>query len=802
MQDIRYGLRILAKEPGFAVIALLTLALGIGANTAIFSVVNAVLLNRLPYPDPARLVVVYEKQPNEGEMGIAWPNFVDWRSRVRAFESVAGGRQDTFTVTGFGPAFRISAAQVSPSFFFLLGAPPALGRAFTDAEDVPAAGAVVLLTNAFWRTHFGGDPGVVGRPLVLSGTSYTVIGVLPPELKYFRRAQVYVPLGRFSQTHGMDNRENHQSIYALARLRPGASVAQAQAELDAIMAALEKEYPTSNAGLSAVVTPLDQYLFHDTRLALLFLLVAVALVLLLVCANVANLFLARATSRQKEFAVRSAMGAGEGRLVRQLLTESLLLSIAGGLLGLVLAAWLMGPLLHFAPKNIPRLEDTKIDPRVLLFTMGVSIGAGILFGLAPALHALRSDVSASLKETGTTVTSTKSRQGLRSVLLISEVALAIVLVLAAGLMVRSILRVLDVKLGANPDHVLTLDVYLTGEKYSTVEASDTFFRHAVARIQQIPGVKSAGAVSCTPFVGDCWTSVYIVEGRPIPPQSDLPSSLFNVAGPGYLETMQIPLLAGRYFNESDTPASPRVAVINESMARMWWPNESPLGKRIKQGFPQDHTPFAEVVGVVGDVKEEGPDVPQRTEVFFAASQRGNPAMTLLVRTVPDPASMAKSVVQEIHSMDANQAVDAVEPLSDYIESSLAWRKSIAALLGIFGIVALALAAIGIYGVMSYTVSQRSHEIGIRMALGARPAQILRLIVGQGLLTSLIGVGIGALVALVSVQFVSGLLFGVAPRDPATFVGVAVLVSAVAAAGSLVPARRAANVDPLVALRHE
>jgi putative ABC transport system permease protein len=801
-QDIRYGFRMLLKEPAFAAVAIFTLALGIGGSTAIFSVVDAVLLKRLPYPDASRLVTVVEKQSTEGQMSVAWPNFVDWHDKVNAFEAVAAARQDTFTITGHGPASRISAAQVSPTFFPMLGAAPELGRIFTDAEDEPGSSPVAMLTERYWRTEFGSDASIVGKTILLNGTAYTVVGVLPGELKYFPRAQVYLPIGQFSRLRGMDVRGNHQGIRCLARLRGSATLAQAQAQLDSIMAELEKRYPNSNSGVTATASSLDDYLFHDTRLALFMLLGAVGLVLLIACANVANLFLARATARQREFAIRATLGAGKARLVRQLLTESLLLSAAGGLLGLLLANWSMVPLLHFAPKNVPRLEDTRIDLRVLLFAMGISMSTGVLFGLAPALHALRYDLGGSLKETGATVSSTKSRQRLRSTLLISEVALAIVLVIASGLMVRSILRVLDVKLGANPDHVLALDVYLAGDKYAKAAARTAFFDQALEHVRHLPGVKSAGAVICTPFVSDCWTSVYIVEGRPVPAQSDLPSSLFNVADKEYFDAMQIPLVAGRFFNGSDNPDSNSVVIINESMAKKWWPKENPLGKRVKQGFPQDHTPFMEVVGVVGDVKEEGPDLPQRTEVFLPLSQNVPAAATFLVRTGPEPSAMAKSVVNEIHALDANQAVDAVQPLTEYIESSIAWRKSVAVLLGIFGMVALGLATIGIYGVMSYTVSQRSHEIGIRMALGARPKQILTLVVAQGLETSLIGVGIGVTVALASTQFASGLLFGISPRDPVTFSGLVALVVGVAILGSIVPAWRAAKVDPLVALHHE
>ncbi len=801
-QDLRFGLRMLARNPGFTSVAVLTLALGIGANTAIFSVVNAVLLKRLPYPDPTRLVTVYEKQENEGAMSVSWPNFVDWRYQIHAFEAVAATREDTFTLTGIGPASRVHTAQVSPLFFRLLDVAPRMGRTFTNEEDVPGAAPVVLLTESFWRTNLRSDPNVVGKSIALDRTSYTIIGVLPAGLKYFPRSQLYLPLGQFSRSHGMDTRGNHQGIRCIARLRKGMSVAQAQSELDTVMHALEKQYPNSNAGVAATVAPFVEYLFHDTRAALLLLLGAVGFVLLIACANIANLFLARAAARQKEFSIRATLGAAKGRLLRQLLTESLMFSLAGGGLGLLVANWSIGPLLHFAPPDVPRLAETQIDVRVLLFTFGISIATGVLFGLAPAFHALRRDLGGSLKETGASVTSTRSRQQLRSMLLVSEVALAIVLVIASGLMVRSIFHVLDVKLGANPDHVMAADVYLTGAKYVKPEARINFFREATTRIQEIPGVKSAGAIACTPFAGDCWSSVYIVEGRPVPAQSDLPSSLFNVADVNFFRTMQIPLLAGRYFNETDTADSPSVVIINETMARKWWPKENPLGQRIKQGFPQDKTPFREVVGVVGDVKEEGPDLPQRTEVFLPDSQEVSAGLTLLVRTGPEPMEMARTVVNELHAMDPDQAVDAVQPLNDYIETSLAWRKSIVALLGIFGILALGLAAIGIYAVMSYSVSQRSREIGIRIAMGAQPRNVLAIVISQGL--RLVGMGIvtGIVAAAALTRLMSNLLFGVSATDPLTFVGVVLLLTFVALAACYIPARRAMRVDPIVALKYE
>jgi putative ABC transport system permease protein len=801
IQDLRYAIRVLSKVPGFIVVAVLTLALGIGANTAVFSVVDSVLLQRLPYPDPARLVTLLEKQSKGGEMSLSWRNFADWHGQVHSFEADAATRQSTFTLSGLGPASRIHGVQVSLCFFTLLGTTPKLGRFFTDAEDAPSAAAVVVLAESFWRGNFRSDPKIIGNPIVLDGTFYTIIGVAPANLKYFSHVQVYFPIAPFSANPNWQNRGNHEGIRCLARLRSGVSLAQAQGELDAIMAHLEQQYPTSNAGLGAAVTSLEESMFHDSRIPLLLLLGAVGFVLLIACANVANLFLARAAGRQKEFAIRSTLGASNARLIRQLLTESVLLSIIGGGIGLLLANWLMEPLLHFAPQSVPRLADARMDLRVLLFTLIVSVTAGILFGLAPALHASHEDLGGTLKETGASVTSSHSRQRLRATLLIAEVALGTVLVIASGLMVRSMFRVMSVRPGVNPDHVLALDVYLSSWKYKEHKAEIAFFDQAIARIRELPGVKSAGGIGCTPFTGGCWGSVYEVGDRPIPPQSELPDSAFNVAGPGYFETMQIPLLEGRYFNASDLSQSRPVIVINATMARKWWPNESPIGKRIKQGFPQDDQPYREIVGVVGDVKEDGLDAPSRTEVYMPFTQQPVSAFTYMVRTEGAPMGIATNIVDAIQAMDPDQAVDNVEPMTNYLADSILWRKSVSLLLGFFGLLALGLAAIGIYGVMSYTVSQRSHEIGIRMALGAQPCQILRLVVGQGLRMALAGVAIGVAAALALMQLLASQLFGVTPRDPLTFAVAMVVLVGVAIAGSYMPARRAAKLDPMDALRY-
>jgi putative ABC transport system permease protein len=802
-QDLRYGVRMLLKSPGFTVVAVLTLALGIGANTAIFSVVRAVLLKSLPYPDPARLVSIRENQEHTGDMSVSWMNFLDWRQQNRSFERLAVTRADHSILTGIGEPAQIRAGRVSAAFFPLLGAKPILGRTFSEGEDTASAPPATVLSYALWRTRFGADPAIVGKSVVLDGETYNIVGVLPADFKFFQqKVDLYTPIGLRSKLQSYLNRGNHEGLTGLARLRPGVSLTSARAELDTVMKQLEKQYPDSNSGEGAVVTPLYELRFSDIRPALIALLSAVACVLLIACANVANLLLARASARQKEFAVRAAIGAGRGRIVRQVLTESMLLSFLGGLLGLLFAMWAIGPLIRIAPQDIPRLAETEIDKGVFLFTFIATVLTGILFGLAPAFQASRADVNESLRESGRSSTPGRLRQRLRAGLLISEVSLAVVLVIASGLMIRSLLKAFAVKPGFCSDHLLALDVNLPSTKYKTNTQESAFLTQALGRIRNLPGVESASAVYCPPLVGECWSSIFVLDDRPVPPQAELPAAVFNIADPQYFQTLQTPLLAGRGFTSSDTEKSAPVVLINETMAKRWWPHENPVGKRIKQGFPKDDVPFREIVGIVGDLHQDGPDQPELPEVFEPGAQNPFDTMTIVVRTNSAPMSAASSLVDTIHGLDADQPVSSIKPMTDYLSESLGRRKFSTLLLGLFGCLALLLASVGIYGVMAYTVSQRTNELGIRMALGAQRRDLFALVVTFGIRLAIAGIAIGLLASFVLTRLLQSLLFAVSNVDLPTFVAVAFLLCFVAVAACYIPARRAMRVDPMVALRYE
>ncbi len=802
VQDLRYAFRTLARSPGFTTIAILTLALGIGANTAIFSVVRAVLLQSLPFPESERLVVLRERHSRTGEMGVAWPTFLDWRERGRGLQGLAGFRMTRWNISGTREPDLLRGAEVSASFFPLLGVRPALGRVFAETEDRPGATRTVLLSSELWRSRFGGDRSILGRSVNLDALPYVVVGVLPPSFNFFpERVDLYTPVGLNGADPGWLDRANHYGMRVLARLSPGVTLDTARAEIDGIMGQIERDHPRSNSGQKATAIRLSEAMFGDIQAMLWVLLGAVGLVLLLACANVAHLLLARAASRQRELAIRAALGAGRRRLVQQLLTESLLLAAVGGALGLALAAWTIGPLLHLAPPGIPRLSDTRIDPVVLLFTLAACMATGTLFGLAPAAQATRPDPQASLRETGPGATLGRSRQRLRSTLFVSEVALAFILVVGSGLLVRSLLRVQSVPPGFEPDGVLAMDVALSDTTYDSGPARHRFFARALEELRSVPGVRSASAVLCPPAVGRCWGSVYVVSDRPLPAQSEIPSAAFNVLDPEYFRTMGIPLLQGRFFTDADTAEAPTVVIINESMARRWWPRESPLGKRIKQGFPQDDRPWREIVGVVGDVPQEL-DRPVQTEVYLPHSQDSGGVMTLVARTSSDPMSVARAGVAAVHRVDADQSVSRIQPLTAYLAESVARRRFTTLLLGLFGALALMLASVGIYGVVSYGVTQRTREIGIRTALGAQRGDVLRLVIAQALRLAGVGMLIGFAAALGLTRFLASLLFGVGPSDPLTFAGVAALLTVVVLAACAGPARRALDVSPTIALRTE
>jgi putative ABC transport system permease protein len=809
LKDVRYGLRTLAKSPGFTAVALLTLALGIGANTVIFSVVDAVLFKALPYPRPNALVAIVESEQTVGEISVSWPDFVDWRQQNQVFDSIAVYHGNGMNLTGFERPERVEVMQATAAFWDLTGARPVLGRVFNASEDQVGASPTVVLSLAFWQGRLGGDPKIVGKTVTLNQANYRVTGVLPANFWVPHGADLFVPLTPIANDPNWLDRGNHNGVGAIARLKPGVTLEQARADMSAIAKRLEQQYPKSNSGETDLVVPLQERIVGNVRGMLYLLLTAVGFVLLTACANLANLMLARASGREKEMAVRAAMGAGRGRLIAQALTESVLLSLGGGALGAVLALYAtdprINPLLREASNDIPRLNLAHLDLRVLGFVTLVSIITGLVFGAIPALHLSRPDVIETLKQATRSATTGRSGSRWRSSLLVTEVGLALVTVAGAGLMVRSMIRVQQAPLGFQPDHLLAVGISLPVSKYPLKGAqADVFFKQALERIAALPGVHSVATVDCMPMAGGCWDSIYTLSDRAIPPPGALPDADFNVVSPGYFATMGVPLIEGRGFNEHDDDKTPLVAIINQTLARQMWPHGDPVGKRLRQGFPQDSNPPFEIIGVVGDVKRESLAARQDPEVFLALNQRASAfaVQAFLVRTRPDPASMAGAVEREIHTLDPDQPLTGVQPVTAYMQDSIAGRRISTALLGAFAAIALLLAAIGVYGVMAYTVSLRTQEMGIRLALGAQRRDLFRLVVGHGLKLAALGVGGGLAVSLIVTRYMSSLLLDITSTDPVTFVTVSLLLAGVAALASYIPAWRATRVDPMVALRCE
>ena len=801
LYDLRYGARTLRKSPGFTALAVLTLALGIGANTAIFSVVHAVLLRPLPFADAERLAIVAETSPEGARRGFSYPNFVDLRDRAQSFDETGAFLTSSPNLTGDGPPVRLRGLAVTWNLFRVLGTEPQLGRLFVEEDDVPGAGATALIGHGLWKERYGGDPGVLGRVIRINEEPHTVVGVLPPDFELIRRDDVVVPLARTVEPNSpFTSRGNHFQLYAVAKLKPGVSTEEANAEVQALAAQLASEYPETNSGNGATAERLDAVLVEDVRPALTLLLGAVGLVLLIACLNVANLMLVRATERDGEIALRLALGARRWRVSRQLLAESLLVSTLGGAAGLLVGFAAMKGLVALAPSNVPRLDQVGLDASVLLFTLVVSVLTGLFFGVLPALHAFRTDLNGVLKNAGRT-TAGASPERARKLLLVAEVGLSLVLLVAAGLMLRTIFELTHVDPGFRTDNILTMRFNLPAQRYD-VERRRTFYDEVQARIDALPGVRSAAFALSVPIDGANWSSIFIAEDKPVPPREELPSAAFSPVSEGFFETLELRILRGRGFDATDTADSRHVTVVNERLAERLWPGEDPIGKRLKQGWPEDDHPWREVVGVAADVKLNGVDRETPLEAYLPLTQESPRSLSVVVRTEGEPLALARAVEGAIHAVDADLPVFNVRSMDQLLGNAIARQRLTAVLLMGFALLALLLAAVGIFGVMSYSVACRRREIGIRIALGAHPRDVVRLVIGQGMLITVAGIAAGVGVAVAASRLTGSLLYGVSPTDPATFIAVSALLAVVAFVACALPARRATRVDPVVALRSE
>ncbi|PYS79346.1 MAG: ABC transporter permease [Acidobacteria bacterium] len=805
LQDLRYGLRMLLKNPGFTAVAVIALALGIGANSAIFSVVNSLLLRPLPFEQPGRLVQVWEANPQRGqtEVPASFPNFADWRDQNHVFEQMVAYSDWSFNLTGAAEPERIRSAIVSPTFFSTLGIKPILGRTLLPDEDQPGKDLSVVISQRLWQRRFNSDPNVVGKTVDLNGKSFTVVGVIAqtadlPGLS--DDTELWAPV---SQGFGFTNRRGHY-LNVIARLKPGVGEAQAQADMNQIAAALSRQYPEANADRGVRIVPLQEQVVGDVRLALLVLLGAVVFVLLIASTNVANMLLARASSRRKEIAIRTALGAGRWRLIRQLLTESLLLALAGGTLGLLLALWGVDLLVAFGPSDLPRVKEVAMDGRVLAFTFAVSLATGLVFGLVPALQSSRPELNETLKEGGRSATGGASRRRVRSLLVVTEIALSLVLLVGAGLLLKSFFRLRAVNPGFNPQDVLTMQLDLHGPNYQKGAQLTAFHDQLLDRVKALPGVEAVATASAVPVAPDAgfWHLSFAIEGQ-TPDPANRPVAFYNGVSPDYFRTMQIPVLRGRVFDEHDVKKAQGVVIINETLARKYFPGADPVGQRItlSDENPKEED-WATIIAVVKDTKPRELSGEPVAEMYMPYAQQPEVNMALMIRTTGRPDAVAAAVRREVLALDHDQPVYSVRTLPAVMSEAVATPRFRTSLLGLFAALALVLAVVGIYGVMSYAVAQRTHEFGIRMALGAQGRDVLKLVVGYGMALALAGVLIGLAASFALTRVMSGLLYGVAPTDPVTFACISLLLLAVALAACLVPARRAAKVDPMVALRYE
>ena len=813
MRDLRYAIRVLLARPGFSAVAILTLALGIGANTAIFTVVNAVLLRPLPFRDPHQLVLLIERTARFPTTTTSWQNYVDWRDQSRSFEAVAAVRSLTMTLTGQGEPDRLAAKMVTATLLPVLGVSPSIGRVFTADEDRAGAAGVVLVSDALWQSRFGARTDVIGRAMTLDNQPYTIVGVLPPRFQLLQSADVLLPMGPWAATLP-DDRGWHPGIFPLARLKPDVSLARAQAEMDVISDRLAKQYPEFDLGVSAEVKPLHDFAVQNVRQSLLVLVAAVGFVLLIACANVANLLLARAVGRQREIAIRTAIGASRLRIAGQLLMESVVLSVAGGGVGLLLAFWTVPLLALLSGANSPGAGAIAIDPAALMFTIGVSIATGLLFGLAPALQTTRVDVSSAINEGGRGAAAGAGHHRLRSLLVVAEMALATVLLVGAGLLTKSLLRLQDVSIGFNAAGVLVADAPLSPVKYATGGQRNALVDRVRERLRSLPGVALAEIATAPPFSGNGSTIHFNIAGRPPKGPEEYITTGYRAVTGGYFQALGIPVLAGRVFSARDRDRSPAVAVVNETFVKRFFGGSAKqalaaraqLGTTLSPTEGPDGAPMMEIVGVVGDTKQAFESTLQPT-LFVPYEQYPIDVLSgmyrnlsIVLKTSGNPAAVAGGLRAAMQAVDPDQPLVRVRTMEDAMAESVAQPRLRTMLLGLLSGVALLLSLIGVYGVMAYSVSERTHELGVRIALGASPADIRALVVGEGTRLALAGIAIGVVGALTASRALGALLFGVSATDPVTFAVSAASLAVAALAAAYAPARRASRIDPVVLLR--
>jgi len=811
VQDLRYGVRILAKAPGFTAIAVLTVALGIGANTAIFSVVQGVLLSPLPYSQPDRLAMIMESNPRYAHVWVSYPNFQDWQRNAQSFLQMAAFMQQGYDLTNPGTPEHVVGSAVTAGFFSTLGVRLTLGREFSVQEDQHGGARALIISDRLWKNRFAQNPQVLGKPATLDGVDYFIVGVLPPGFRFWSDADIYTPLGQGDPVI-INARGSHDGIGAIARLRPQVSISQAKAEMSTIQNALDQLYPDDNRDLGTDVMPLKRELVGDVSGILLMLLGAVGLVLLIACANVANLFLARSAARSREFGIRAALGASRARLARQLITESVLLSLAGGALGVLIAVPALKSLLAAFPDSLPRSANIGVNAPVLLFTFGVSIAVGMFFGLAPALKSWNVDLQASLKDGGRG--STSARNPAQSSLVIVQVALTLVLLVSAGLLFRTIRQLSAVDPGFNTQHIITFKVGVSRSLMKTVESTRIAYQQLIERIRETPGVQAADFTDTVPLSGQGGTIPFWIDSQRPASLQAAPRLVGFLTGPDYFRTMGIPLLRGRLFAAQDTTQSPCVIVIDSAFSRMYFPNSDPLGRTITFGFVSPTGP-CRIIGVVRHVRHWALDDPAssaQNQMYFPLAQDpdqwvlvGYPYLTVVLRTPLDSAAVMPAIKAAVYGAGNDQPVYNVRTMQSVVSESMSPQRLPMILLSVFATLALLLASVGLYGVISYAVTQRTHEIGIRIALGAEKRDVFRLVVGGGLRLAVTGVAIGGITALILIRVLpsfSHLLYGVRASDPLTFAAVSGSMVLVALLACYIPARRAMRVDPMVALRYE